>query len=122
MPILDIEIVANNSSQEPTAELTQSLADTAAKVFGIPRGTVWGKLRIIPPWQYAEDHGKPDSVSPVFDSILKPRIPDSNTIETEISQLTQALANTLNFPAENIHILYQPDAEGRVAFGGRVVR
>jgi len=48
MPIPDIEIVASNSTESLPADLTQSLTDEAAQVFGVPGGAVWGKLRVIP--------------------------------------------------------------------------
>ncbi len=43
MPILDIEIVAPDSTPVLPANLTQSLADEAAQVFGAQAGTVWVK-------------------------------------------------------------------------------
>ena len=53
MPILDIEIVVPDSTQGLPADLTQSLADETAQVFGAQAGTVWVKVRIIPLAQYA---------------------------------------------------------------------
>jgi len=122
MPILDIEIVAPDSTQGLPAELTQSLADEAAHVFGTPQGTVWVKVRIIPSAHYAEDHGKPEGVYPVFVTVLKSRASEGSTLEDEIYRLTNAIATVLSRPAANVHIFYQPDGAGRVAFGGKLVR
>jgi phenylpyruvate tautomerase PptA (4-oxalocrotonate tautomerase family) len=122
MPILEVEIVASDSTPSLPADLTQSLADAAAQVFGAPQGTVWVKLRVIPPAHYAEDHGKPFGVYPVFVTVLKSQAPGGGALEGEISQLTQAIAKVLNRPEANIHIFYQPDGAGRAAFGGRLVR
>jgi phenylpyruvate tautomerase PptA (4-oxalocrotonate tautomerase family) len=121
MPILDVEIVAPDPDQGLPADLTQSLADESAKVFGGPRGTVWVKIRIISPANYAEDYGKPEDVYPVFVSVLKSQVPEGSALEDEIRRLTQVIASVLNRPQENIHLFYQPDAAGRVAFGGRLV-
>ena len=42
--------------------------------------------------------------------------------EDEIAQLTQVIAKVLNRPDANVHIFYQPDGAGQVAFGGKPVR
>ena len=65
MPILDIEVVASDSTQGLPADLTRALADMAAKVFNTPQGTV--------------------------------------------SEF-------------NIHIIYQPDGAGWIAYGGKLVK
>jgi phenylpyruvate tautomerase PptA (4-oxalocrotonate tautomerase family) len=122
MPILDIEIIASGSELNLPPSLAQSLADEVAKVFGGSQGTVWVKLRVMPSALYAEDHGKPQGVYPVFVTVLKARRPEGDALEDEISRLTGVFAKVLERPEENIHIFYQPDAAGRVAFGGRLVR
>ena len=129
MPVLDIEIVASNPTHPSTgsgqvlpANLTQSLADAAAQVFGTPQGTVWVKVRVIPSVQYAEDNGTPLGVYPVFVTVLKSRVPEGSALEDEIARLTQVIARVLNRPDTNVHILYQPDGAGRVAFGGKLVK
>ena len=104
------------------ADLTQSLADAAAKVFGTPGGTVWVKVRVIPSAQYAEDSGTPLDVYPVFVTVLKSRVPEGSALENEITQLTKEIAKVLNRPDTNVHIFYQPDGAGRVAFGGKLVK
>ncbi len=91
MPILDIEIVASDSTLTLPADLTQSLADEAAQVFGTPQGTVWVKVRIIPSAQYAEDNGTPLGVYPVFVTVLKSRVPEGSALENEIVQLTKVM-------------------------------
>jgi len=122
MPILDIEIVASDSSPGLPADLTQSLADAAAQVFSTPQGTVWVKIRVIPSVQYAEDNGTPAGVYPVFVTVLKSRVPEGSALEDEIARLTQAIAKALDRPESNVHIFYQLDGAGRVAFGGKLVK
>lgn len=129
MPILDIELIASDSAHSSTgsgqslpAELTQSLADAAAQVFGSPQGTVWVKVRVIPSAQYAEDNGTPLGVYPVFVTVLKSRVPEGSALEDEIARLTQVIARVLNRPDTNVHIFYQADGAGRVAFGGKLVK
>ena len=122
MPILDIEIVSSDSTSSLPANLTQTLANKTAQVFDAGPGRVWGKLRVIPPEQYAENGGLPKGVYPVFVTVIKSRVPEKSALEDEISKLTKAIAKVLNRPETNIHILYQPDGAGRVVFGGQLVR
>jgi hypothetical protein len=58
---------------------------------------------------------------PVFVTVLKSRIPEGSALEDEIAKLTQVIAKVLNRPEANVHIFYQPDGAGRVAFGGKLV-
>lgn len=130
MPILDIEIVAPDSTQSPStgsgqdllASLTQSLADGAAQVFDSLPGRVWVKVSIIPATKYAENGGRQAGLYPVFVTVLKSRVPEGSALEGEIAQLTEVIAKILRRPAENVHIFYQPDGAGRVAFGGKLVK
>jgi phenylpyruvate tautomerase PptA (4-oxalocrotonate tautomerase family) len=128
MPILDIEIISSDSDPLtglgrvlPT-NLTQSLVDEASQVLDAPVGTVWVKVQIIPSQYYAEDHGTPLGVYPVFVTVLKSRVQKGSALEDEIARLTKVIAKVLNRPEENVHIFYQPDGAGRVAFGGKLVR
>ena len=71
---------------------------------------------------YAED-GSPatDRAWPVFVSVLKARIPEPAALEREVIHLTTEIARVCRRPRESIHILYQPEGAGRMAFGGRIV-
>ena len=55
MPILEVEIVALDENPNLPAGLSQTLADVVAQIFNTPTGTVWVKLRVIPPTYYAEE-------------------------------------------------------------------
>ena len=122
MPILDIEIVILDSAGQLPANLTQDLADASARIFGTPQGTVWVKVREILSSHYAEDHGTPPGVFPVFVYVLKAKTQKGPALEEEIRGLTQAIAGVLQRPDTNVHIIYQPNGEGRVAFGGNLVK
>jgi phenylpyruvate tautomerase PptA (4-oxalocrotonate tautomerase family) len=122
MPIIDVEIVASDSVPDMPANLTQSLAEATAQVFGAQPGTVWVKLRVIPSNGYAENGGLPEGMYPVFVTVLKSRVPEGSALEDEIIRLTNVVAKVLGRPESNVHIFYQPDGAGRVAFGGNVVR
>jgi hypothetical protein len=58
---------------------------------------------------------------PVFVTVLKSRVPKRSTLKDDTAQLARVIAKVLNRSASNVHIFYQPDGAGRVAFGGNLV-
>jgi phenylpyruvate tautomerase PptA (4-oxalocrotonate tautomerase family) len=121
MPILEVEIVLRPNESLPDG-LAIQLADCAGNLFGSSPGETWVKVRPIPAEQYAENGGLlPEGFYPVFVSVLKARPPSGDDLQTEVSELTSAIAHVCARPTESIHLFYQPDARGRVAFGGRLV-
>jgi hypothetical protein len=75
-----------------------------------------------PDTAYAEDSAPPDNdVFPVFVSVLKARPGPIVKLKEEALQLSQAIATACQRPPENVHILYEPEGMGRIAFGGRLV-
>jgi phenylpyruvate tautomerase PptA (4-oxalocrotonate tautomerase family) len=122
MPILDIELIASDTTEGLPANLIQSLADAAAQVFEVGPGRVWVKLRMLPSSHYAENGELPEGMQPVFVTVLKSRVPEGNALEDEVTRLTKTIARVLNHPKNNVHIFYEPDGAGRVAFGGKLVK
>ena len=121
MPILDIEVVTE-AGQGSSSGLAARLADAAAAVFKTPPGRTWVRLRSLPSSDYAEDAGGPPAgVRPVFVRVLKATLPASDVTAREAAALASALAGVLGWPVENVHILYEPPALGRLAFGGRLL-
>lgn len=118
MPIVDAELViADNEQIAPN--LAAALADAAAKIFGASAGETWVRLRILPLQNYAENGGELDqSIRPVFVTVLEARIPPKEELKREIERLTQEISRICGHPVENVHIFYQPEGRGRVAFGG----
>jgi phenylpyruvate tautomerase PptA (4-oxalocrotonate tautomerase family) len=120
MPILDVELVLS-PGETPDFNLAARLADAAGEVLASrPHGT-WVKLRFIEANLYAENGGMPEGIYPVFVTVLKSRVPARPELEVEIRRLTESIAQVCSRSAENVHILYQPEATGRVAFGGNIV-
>jgi phenylpyruvate tautomerase PptA (4-oxalocrotonate tautomerase family) len=91
-------------------------------VLGTPAGRTWVKLRALQRGRYAESGGADPELRPVFVSVLKARRPPPSEIEEEARRLTEALAEALGRPMENVHVIYEAGAAGRVAFGGQLVR
>lgn len=119
MPILEIEIVLKDGETlAPT--LACALADAAGQVFGSPPAGTWVRLRGLPGQQYAENDSPPGP-HPVFVSVLKARMASAEATQAEVSRLTPLIAKLCDRPAENVHIIYQPEGFGRAAFGGELL-
>ena len=117
MPILDVEIVVQPGEVLPDG-MSASLANAAASVFGTPPGHTWIRLRELPRDHYSEDGGgPPPGVLPVFVSVLKSQIPPEPALRDEVAALARGIAKVTNRPAEHVHIIYEPPASGRIAFG-----
>ena len=121
MPLLEVEVVLKDS-EVLDLRAAARIAEAAASVFGAPPGNTWVRMKTLLPTAYADDAGgPPDGVFPVFVSVVKARYGSVGERTSEAERLTRAIAPILKRPPENVHILYEPDGAGRVAFGGRLV-
>jgi len=116
MPIVDVEIVGQESVG---GDLAARLADMAGPVFGSPPESTWVRVRSLPREHYAENGtASPDGWNSVFVTVRKAQRPTGSALEAEVRALTEGVAGVCGRPVENVHILYEPDAQGRIAFGG----
>jgi len=121
MPILDIEIVLRPGEALPPS-LAADLAAAAAEAMGASPGRTWVKLSRFAAEDYAEDGAGPaEPVYPIFVRVLKAQRPMGAELQVEALRLTEAIARACNRPGANVHVLYEPHAEGRLAFGGQLV-
>ncbi|MCH7903371.1 MAG: hypothetical protein IH944_02260 [Armatimonadetes bacterium] len=119
MPILDVEIVGD---YDPDHGVALKIADRAAVVLKADIGQVWVKLRHVPRERYAENgRGDPCPDQPVFITVTKGVLQDVEELRVEAEQLTRAVAEAVGRPAENVHVIYEPSATRRIAFGGKLV-
>lgn len=121
MPIVEVEIVV-----EPGEELEESLAHWLAEatgpIFRAPPGSTWVRLRTLATEHYRESGGgPPEGVKPVFVRVLRARASSDDELAEEIARLTEVVAELCQRPPRHVHVLYDPPAEGRLAFGGRLV-
>ncbi len=119
MPILEIEIV--NAAGDLDDGLAQRLADIAGKIFDSKQGETWVKVRSLSCGRYAENDDPQLQIRPVFVSVLLRRCPPEEVMRKQADELATSIARICDRTKENVHILYQPDAGGRVAFGGNLV-
>lgn len=121
MPIVDVEVVTR-SNENIDPKLASAVADAAGEVFGTEPGRTWVRLRTLSQFAYAENGGGSEAdVLPVFVTVLKADVPDRESMRQEVQTLAARFAPLCNRPAENVHILYEPAARGRIAFGGKLV-
>jgi phenylpyruvate tautomerase PptA (4-oxalocrotonate tautomerase family) len=115
MPILHVELVG----PAPKAGLARRIADAAGEVFGTPAGQTWVRLRRVPLSDWGENGAAlPKGVRPVLVSVLKREVPTGAALTTEMAALAQAVGKACGRPFQNVHVLYEPAAGGRIAFGG----
>ena len=121
MPILEVQLVGE-PPESVVRDLAQRLANAADEVYRSgPQGT-WVKVQFLPRQNYAENGGgPPEGVLPVFVFVLKRDVPRGDALKAEISALTKAIAAVCDRAEENVHVVYEPPAAGRVAFGGHLV-
>lgn len=118
MPILDVEMTCDSDSALDDS-LAAHLADAAGDIFGTAPGHTWVRVRSLPLAQYAENGGGPPvGVFPVFVTVLKATWPEGKKMEMEIAQLTERFAEICGRSPAHVHVLYDPPAAGRIAFGG----
>jgi len=118
MPIVDVEIITSESLD---GGLAARIADMAAQVFGGPSASTWVRLRSLPREHYAENGtATPEGWRSVFVTVRKAQRPTGSALEAEMRALTEGVARVCGRPVENVHILYEPDAQGRISFGGRL--
>jgi phenylpyruvate tautomerase PptA (4-oxalocrotonate tautomerase family) len=121
MPILEVDLVMEDADALDAA-LAPALADAAGEVFGAVAGTTWVQLRPVPRAQYAENGGgPPEGVHPVLVRVLLADVPTGSELRNQVHRLTAAIAKVCGRPPENVHLVYEAPARGRVAFGGKLV-
>jgi phenylpyruvate tautomerase PptA (4-oxalocrotonate tautomerase family) len=118
VPIVDVEMVGETVV---TSEVTQRLADAVGGALSSRPGGTWVRVRQLDPSQYAENGGVPDGVRPVFVTVLERVRPGGEELAEKLARVTTVVAEITGCPAENVHVLFEDGAAGRLAFGGRLV-
>ncbi len=118
MPIVDVELVG---PADVTSALSQGLADAIGEALTSRSGGTWVRVRELARDHYAENGGA-DDVRPVFVTVLERTRPAGPELEERIGRVTAAVAEVTGRPAENVHVLFEDSATGRLAFGGRLVQ
>ena len=120
MPIVDLQVVGALPSEQKLG-LAQRLADVIGQILGSNAQGTWIKISYLPAEHYAENGGAAPATEPVFAKVLKRALPLGDARHKEVAALTAAIAKECGRPASMVHLIYEPSAQGRVAFGGRLV-
>jgi phenylpyruvate tautomerase PptA (4-oxalocrotonate tautomerase family) len=120
MPIVDVEIVLKPDEIIPD-KMVSELADQLGEIFGSSKNGTWIKVHRISRFHYAENGGNEEEVYPIFVSVLKSKLSNPEDMQNEVEAITGAVAQVFNRPSSYVHVIYQPEGKGRVAFGGKIV-
>ncbi|APV50149.1 hypothetical protein BWI17_10920 [Betaproteobacteria bacterium GR16-43] len=117
MPIVDIECVQREGESLPEG-LARTLADALGEVLGSEPGRLWVRLRELPEAHYAENLSA--APRPVFVKILFGEPPTGDLLRLQMRQVCEAVARACRCPVDRVHVLVEPAASGRIAFGGEL--
>ena len=119
MPIVDVELLQDTTLDTLADDLPQRIADALGEVFQSQPAQTWVKVHYHPRAHYAENHSiLPFETKPVMIKILKYQIPEPHILKEETQRVAESVAAICACPVENVHVLYEPEAKGRIAFGG----
>lgn len=114
MPILNIEFIGNVEK----INLSRSLADAIGAVMGSSPGQTWVKVKFLPTEFYAENNCAKPAFEPVFVSVLMRALPEQEERTRLADGLSGVIASISERPKESVHVIFEPEGQGRVAFGG----
>jgi len=127
MPIVTIETLSDSLLSDedalPTPDQLQTLADSLGTLFGSAPSGTWVKARQQQRAYYAENMIEISrDMRPVVVEIIKSDLESGKELAIEAAAVCALVAQTLERKTEHVHVVYQPAARGRVAFGGKLVR
>lgn len=120
MPVLKIELIKRPGEKIP-ADLSDRLARSCSRALRAEPGRTWVRLHTLAAEGYAEDGGTPEGLAPVFVEVLLSRWPRESELVELAERLSRRVGVECDRPAENVHILFLPEAVGRIAFGGSLL-
>jgi len=119
MPILQIDIVGEE--EQFRRDLAQLIADKVGEALHSREQGTWVRLEFVPPHLYAENGCRDERQQPVIASLIQSVNPEQHLLVHQIVAITGAIAEATQIPSENVHLIVEPAATGRVAFGGTLV-
>jgi phenylpyruvate tautomerase PptA (4-oxalocrotonate tautomerase family) len=113
VPVLRVCIVGQ---RDIAPDVAQRLADGAGQILNAPAGATWVTIDGLPASRYAEN-GVVDPPQPVFiHLLLKHGVAQLQS--GQIQSLCALAQAVLGVPEQNVHVVVDPAAAGRVHFGG----
>jgi phenylpyruvate tautomerase PptA (4-oxalocrotonate tautomerase family) len=112
MPIVTVEIVGGDDA---AAAIACGLAARLGEALAAPAGSLWVQVRNVAVSDYAENGPAPQP-PPVFVRVLARA--DTSATAQRAGAIAAAVAQVVGRPRERVHVICEPDASGRVFFGG----
>ena len=123
MPVVTVHVVLDDPARPLPRGAPRRLADAAGEVFASRPGGTWVRLFELPRDRYAESGTAfAPELRPTFVEVLLADLPAEDELAERAARLAERVAEVLERPLENTHVLFLPEARGRVAFGGRLLR
>ncbi len=119
MPILRVAIVGN--PEDYATDLAQRIADLAGEALESRKQGTWVKLEFLSLHRYAENGGMASGDQPVIVSVIQADLPAGDALRKQVTDLSNAMAEATGHPLVNVHLVMEPSARGRIAFGGHLV-
>lgn len=116
MPIFDVEVVGQQAGDPPTEKLAERIASRVGEALGVPKGQLWVKVQKLSASAYAEN-GPPSTALPVFVRVLV-RTKDPSVWPKRAEVIATSVSEATARPRSSVHVIFEPDATGRVFFGG----
>ena len=122
MPIVTIELLEDTPVAAVDTATLQALGDDLGALFDSEPGGTWVRLEPVPRSAYVENgQALTAAVRPAFVRVLKADIGDETARASEAQHVSAIVAEHLGRPRENVHVLFEPAARGRIAFGGELL-
>ena len=115
MMLLEVEVVGQQIGDPPTEKLAERIVDTVARLFVIPPGQLAVKLQKISASNYAQN--SPTRTLPVFVRVLV-RTKDPSVWPKRAETIPVAVSEATCRERDVVHVIFEPDATGRVFYGG----
>ena len=123
VPIVRLRLLIRDDAERIRRETLQALADDLGRYFESKPGETWVEADYLPAEQYAENLCElAGNVKPTLVYVLRHRLPNREELAREATELACIVAERLQRPRRNTHIIYEPAGKGRVAFGGALAR
>lgn len=117
MPILRVALIGSIEGDEH-AGLAQRVADAAGIALESPPGTTWVTIEHVASHRYAENGGAEPNLRSALVSVLQYELPPQAELAAQAMRLAAAIAEATARDADHVHIVFEPPAKGRIAFGG----
>ena len=121
MPIVTINLVSKREERKLPTPIVQKLADELGQIFECAPASLWVHVAYTSRDQYAENQSELGDLAPTFVEVL---LADSLSLEmrtVQAARIANLVAKLTGRPVEQTHVIFAPEARGRIAFGGQLL-